>query len=87
MIERIIPTKNRILAKREEPEVMHNGIIIPDQSRDRNQIAVVVRVGKNVTEIMPGDRILIKKFYGEGISFSEDHCLILEEDVIGYIRE
>lgn len=86
MIDNLTPTKGRVLAKREEPEVMRNGIIIPDSASDRNQIATVLRIGHGVEELQVGDKILTKQFYGEGIKLNEEHFIIKEEDVIGYIR-
>lgn len=65
---------------------MQNGIIIPEQHRDKNQVAQVVAVGKDVDEIIVGDQILTKKFYGEGISVAEDFFIIKEEDILGFIR-
>jgi len=86
MIENLIPTKQRVLAKREDAEVMRAGIIIPETNRDKNQIATVIRVGLDVEEIKVGDRIMTKKFYGEGIAVSEDYFIIKEEDILGYFR-
>ncbi len=86
MIENLIPTKQRVLARREDAEIMRGGIIIPETTRDKNQIATVVRVGLDVEEIKPGDKIMTKKFYGEGIAIAEDYFIIKEEDVLGYFR-
>lgn len=84
-IDGLKPTKKRVLAKRESQEQI-NGIFIPEQHREKQQFATVVEVGKDVEEIAVGDRILTKKFYGEGIAVADDFFIIMEDDILGYIK-
>ena len=86
MINNLKPTKKRVLAKREVEEEV-NGIFIPEQHREKNQFATVVEVGSEVTEVAPGDRILTKKFYGEGIAVADNFFIILEDDILGFIKK
>lgn len=85
MIPGLKPTKKRVLAKRDDNSQI-NGLFIPEQYRDKNQFATVVEVGIEVDEISPGDRILTKKFYGEGIAIADDFFIIMEEDILGFIK-
>lgn len=87
MIEKVVPCGTRILAQRKKTEIEKNGIFIPDQYREQNQMAVVHAIGKDTKELQPGDTIFTKKHFGEGIRIAEDFFIIKEEEVLGYIRE
>ena len=85
MIEGLKPTKKRVLAKRDDNSFI-NGIFIPEQFQDKNQFATVIQVGSQVEEIEVGDKIMTKKFYGEGIAIDPEYFIIMEEDILGYIK-
>ena len=86
------PLHDRILVKRlEEAEQVRNGIIIPDNAKEKPQQAEVKAVGSGkllesgeraAVELKPGDRILFGKYSGSDIKIDGDEYLILREDEI-----
>ena len=86
------PLHDRILVKRlEEAEQVRNGIIIPDNAKEKPQQAEVKAVGSGkllesgqraAVELKPGDRILFGKYSGSDIKIEGDEYLILREDEI-----
>lgn len=87
MIDKINPCGTRVLAKREESEAEKNGLFIPEQYRDKNQFAKVYAIGKDTKEVKKGDKILIKKHWGEGVPVGEDFFILKEEEILAFIRE
>jgi len=86
MIDGLKPTRKRVLAQRDDNAYM-KGFYIPEEYRENNQFATVVAVGNDVPDIEVGDRIVTKKFYGEGIALTDNYFIIMEEEILGYIKK
>lgn len=73
-----------------------NGIIIPGITRDKSNLATIVKLGTGKIEdnkIIPfnvkeNDTIMFDKFAGREIELeNEKYLIIIEEDIIGIIKE
>ncbi len=87
------PLGDRFVAKPVEPETKTaSGILLPDQAKEKTQVAEVLAVGKDVKEVKVGDRIV----YGEGsfnkpgpVAFKqgqEELLVVKEEDVLAVVK-
>ncbi len=65
-----------------------SGIIIPDNaSKEKPQIASVVAVGSEVSEVVAGDKIAFAKYSGTELNLDGKKFLVLNlEDVLGVIK-
>jgi chaperonin GroES len=94
---KLVPLKNRILAKRKEPETTtKSGLIIPSSVNNKPNEAEVLAVGAGrVTEsgvlvpvdIVPGNVVIFNKHAGNEIQLDGETFLILHEnDIIAVIE-
>lgn len=81
------PLFDRVLVQREpEMAVTSGGIIIPDTSKERPMQGEVVSIGFDVKNVMPGDRVLARKFAGYDIKLDGiDYLIIVESDILGVV--
>ena len=85
-MKNIKPLGSRILVKPDEvKKITDGGIIIPETSEEKSRIGSVLSVGKNVTKIHVGDRILYGKF--AGAELKEGLLIVKEEDVFAIIED
>lgn len=82
------PLADRIVAKPVEAESKTaSGILLPDQSKEKTQMAEVLAVGKDVKEVKVGDRIVHTEYgpnhFKQG---SEELLIVKEEDVLGIVK-
>jgi chaperonin GroES len=85
------PLADRIVAKPVEPETKTaSGILLPDQAKEKPQIAEVLAVGKDVKEVKVGDHILHKEpGYSGPDSFKQganEFVILKEEDVLAVVK-
>jgi len=83
------PLADRIVARQAEPETKTAaGILLPDQAKEKVQVAEVLAVGKEVKEVQVGDRIVFSEYgpsrFKKG---SEELLIIKEEDVLAVVKE
>jgi len=82
------PLADRIVAKPVEPEnVSPAGILLPDQAKEKTNVAEVLAVGKDVKEVKVGDKIVHSEYgpnrFKQG---SEELLIVKEEDVLAVVK-
>lgn len=82
------PLADRIVAKSVEPETKTaSGILLPDQAKEKTQVAEVLAVGKDVKEVKVGDHIVHSEYGPNRIKQGADELLIVkEEDVLAVVK-
>jgi chaperonin GroES len=82
------PLAERIVAKPVEAETKTAaGILLPEQAKEKTQVAQVLAVGKDVKEVKVGDRILHAEYGPDHFKHEKDDYIILKEkDVLGVLR-
>ena len=91
---KIIPRGKQVLVQPdgEESRTTDGGLVIPDEvEREKKSIGTVIEVGKGISDIKKGDRVLYGIFAGERISFKEsakevDYVLLQDDDVLAFIK-
>ncbi len=87
----IRPLQDRVVIKMvESEEVTESGIILPNNSKEKPQIAEVLEVGpggnvdgKNVEMyIKKGDRVIINKYSGTEVKFEGQELIIVRQSDI-----
>ena len=82
------PLADRIVAKPVEAESKSlSGILLPDQAKEKTQVASVLAVGKDVKEVKVGDKIVHTEYgpnrFKQG---SEELLIVKEEDVLAVLK-
>jgi chaperonin GroES len=82
------PLADRIVAKPVEAEAKTaSGILLPDQSKEKTQVAKVLAVGKDVKEVKVGDSIVHTEYGPSRFKQASEELLILkEEDVLAVVK-
>ena len=82
------PLADRIVAKSVEAETKTAaGILLPDQAKDKTQLAEVLAVGKDVKEVKVGDRIIHQEYGSD--RFKQDNLdllIVKEKDVLAVLK-
>ena len=91
------PLSNRVILKRIEPEEKtKSGIILSASSKEKPQMAVVIRVGPGKLmddgklsnmDVQEGNKVIIDKYAGNEITYNDEEFLIVENDDILAIVE
>ncbi|MEX0932173.1 MAG: co-chaperone GroES [Candidatus Saccharimonadales bacterium] len=87
-MNQIQPLADRIVAEAlEAEEKTAAGLYLPDNAKEKPQMAKVVAVGKEVKEVKKGDVILHAKFGSTEVKVEDKEYLILkEEDVLAIVK-
>jgi chaperonin GroES len=82
------PLADRIVAKPVEAETKTAaGILLPEQAKDKTQLAEVVAVGKDVKEVKTGDRIVHSEYGPDRFKQGNQELIIVKEkDVLAVIN-
>ena len=82
------PLADRIVAKPIEAETKTAaGILLPDQAKDKTQVAEVVAVGKDVKEVKTGDRIVHAEYGPDRFKQDDqDFLIVKEKDVLAVLN-
>lgn len=73
------PLGKRVIIKRiEAEEKTASGILIPTQAKEKPQLAEVIAVGKEVEDILVGDKVVFKKFVGTEIKVDGEEVTICD---------
>jgi chaperonin GroES len=82
------PLADRIVAKPVEAEAASPaGILLPEQAKDKTQVAKVLAVGKDVKEVKVGDKIVHSEYGPNRFKESGEELLIVkEEDVLAVVK-
>lgn len=80
----IKPLANRLLVQDVAAETKTaGGIIIPEAAQEKTTMAIVKRVGPDVTTVKAGDKIIYTKYAGVKIkNDGEDYLILKVDDVI-----
>lgn len=92
------PLGDRLIVQRlEQEETLKGGIILPDSAKKKQEIAVVVAVGKGkVTDegktlpmpVKVGDKVLMDKYSGQEVTVDDDEYVVLRAgDVIATLED
>lgn len=91
-ISNYIPRGERCIILREPTRIeTDSGLLIPEQSRERSREAVVCRVGESVSDLKPGDHVLVSPGKGTtpvtGIDGESDrYFFVMAADIYCVIR-
>jgi chaperonin GroES len=82
------PLADRIVARPVEAESKTaSGILLPEQAKEKTQVAEVLAVGTEVKEVKVGDRIVHTEYgpnrFKQG---SEELLIVKEEDVLAVVK-
>ncbi|MCL2280519.1 co-chaperone GroES [Candidatus Saccharibacteria bacterium] len=83
----IKPLGERIVATREEAAAKTaSGLYLPDNAKEKSQIAKVVAVGASVKEVKSSDRIIVREYSTTEVKVdSVEYLIVKEEDVLATI--
>jgi chaperonin GroES len=81
------PLKDRIVAVKEEPQTKTaSGLYLPEAAKEKPSEAKVMAVGKDVTEVKVGDKIIYKEYANTTVKVGKDEYIIVsEEDVLATV--
>ena len=83
---RFRPLGPRVVVKRKDEKTTKNGIIIPDNSKEKPLEGTVMSIGDEVENIKVGETVLYGKYSGSDITIDgEDYILLMTEDVQGIL--
>lgn len=84
----IQPLADYVVAQAEAAEnKTASGLYLPDKATEKPKIAKVVSVGKKVSEIKTGDRIVYKSYSTTEVKVAgEEYILVKEEDVLATVK-
>jgi chaperonin GroES len=85
----IKPLGERIVATREEAaSKTAAGLYLPDNAKEKSQIATVVAVGAGVKEVKIDDRIIVREYSTTDVKIdSVEYLIIKEEDVLAVVTK
>lgn len=81
------PLGERVVATREETAAKTAaGLYLPDNAKEKSQVAKVVAVGKSVNEVKVGDRIIIGGYSTTETKIdSVEYLIVKEEDILAIV--
>lgn len=86
----IKPLGDRVVIKMIEPEsVTKSGIILPSNTQEQPQIALVVEIGKTerAAPVSPGDKVIISKYKGTDVKIDNENYMILRfDDILAIVK-
>lgn len=63
-----------------------SGLYLPDKATEKPKIAKVLKVGKNVTSVEPGERIVYKSYSTTELKIDgTEYILVKEEDILATV--
>jgi len=84
----IKPLGERIVATREETAAKTaTGLYLPDNAKEKSQIANVVAVGAGVKEVKTGERIIVREYSTTDVKIDgTEYLIVKEEDVLAVVN-
>lgn len=78
------PLGDRIVAEREESEARTAaGLFLPEDAKEKSQVATVLATGKDVKDVNVGDRIVVREYSTTEIKVNnKKYFIVKEEDVL-----
>ena len=88
---RLSPLSDRVVLKYEETEEKtQSGIILPDSTKEKPQVAVVVAVGPGKDEEMQvkeGDKVIFSEYSGTEVKLdAEEYTIVSQNDIIAIVK-
>jgi len=83
----IKPLGERIVATREEAAAKTaTGLYLPDNAKEKSQIATVIAVGAGVKEVKAGERIIVREYSTTDVKIDGvEYLIVKEEDVLAVV--
>ncbi len=83
------PLADRVVAKAVEAETKtSSGFYLTDSAKEKPQMGEVLAVGKEVKEVLVGDKIIYTKYGPNEIKVDgQDMLLLKEEDILAVVRD
>ncbi|MCL2037491.1 co-chaperone GroES [Candidatus Saccharibacteria bacterium] len=83
----IKPLGERIVATREEAAAKTaTGLYLPDNAKEKSQIATVVAAGAQVKEVKVGERIIVREYSTTDVKVDgTEYLIVKEEDVLAIV--
>lgn len=84
MIEKIIPSGDRLIVEVFETEVQTvSGIVLPDSSKDKKYEGRIISIGElQSSNLQPGVVVYFSKFSGDDLEVEKKLYKILKEDEV-----
>jgi chaperonin GroES len=84
----IQPLADYVVAQAEEAAgKTASGLFLPENAKEKPQVAKVLAVGKEVKNVKSGDRVLYKSYSTTDVKLGTDeYILVKEEDVLATVR-
>lgn len=78
------PLGDRIVAEREESEARTSaGLFLPEDAKEKSQVATVLATSKDVKDVKVGDRIVVREYSTTEIKVNnKKYFIVKEEDVL-----
>ena len=88
-MSKIQPLGDRIVAQAvEASDKTESGFYLPQDAQEKPQMAKVVEVGKDVSEVKKNDTVVYPKFGTTEVTIDgSEYMIIKEEDVLGIIKK
>lgn len=88
MAVKLQPLADWVVAEQEEAETRtSSGLYLPDKAAEKPKVAKVLKVGKNVKDIKPGDRIVYKSYSTTEVKIDDtEYILVKEEDILATVK-
>ncbi len=85
---KVQPLADRIVAQAEEAsDKTASGFYLPEDAKEKPQMAKVIDVGKDVAEVKKDDTIVYPKYGTTEVTIEgEEYMILKEEDVLGVIK-
>ncbi|HEU5005071.1 MAG TPA: co-chaperone GroES [Candidatus Saccharimonadales bacterium] len=82
------PLNEWVVAEQEEAVTKTaSGLYLPDKAAEKPKVAKVLKVGKGVKEIKPGDRIVYKSYSTTEVKVEDkEYILVKEEDILATVK-
>ena len=87
MATKLQPLADWVVAEQEEASTRTaSGLYLPDKAAEKPMVAKVLKVGKKVKDVKPGDRIVYKSYSTTEIKLDDaEYVLVKEEDILAKV--
>ena len=84
----ITPMADNVVAQLEEASNQTaSGLYLPDNATEKPKTAKVVAVGKKVTDVKVGDRIIYKSYSSTDIKIDgQEYLIVKAEDILATVK-
>lgn len=83
-----VPLKGHVGIIYDKPKETAGGLLIPEQHREKQMFSTVHSVAEDITDLKPGDRVLVSQFAGKEVMVGKEVvCVVPHEDILGVFEE